>query len=305
MLPFSLHILGCGSAKPTLRHLPSAQLLNIRDKYYMIDCGEGVQTTMQRMGLSMLKVGHIFISHNHGDHVFGLPGLISTMALLGRTAQLHIHGPKELEPFLLSILNIYCEGMEYEVLFHPIRPHEHYLHFEDRSVEVWTLPLRHRLPCSGFLFREKPTLPHIRREMIEAFDIPVSQINNIKAGASWATPDGTILPHERLTTPPPPPRSYAYCSDTSFFPSVASLIRGANLLYHEATFPSEMQRYADSTMHSTSTQAASIAHMAQVEQLIIGHFSARIKDETILLNEAKAIFPNTHLAREEMKVDIG
>lgn len=304
MEPISLHILGCGSAKPTLRHLPSAQILEMRGKYYMIDCGEGVQTTMQKMGLGMLKIGHIFISHNHGDHIFGLPGLISTMALLGRTAQLHIHGPEEMREFLDMVLKVYCEGMDYEVLFHPIRTREHYLIYEDRSTEVWSLPLDHRVPCSGFLFREKQPLPHIRREMLEAFDIPISQINNIKAGASWTTEDGTVIPHERLTTPAHPARSYAYCSDTRYMPEMAEMVSGVNLLYHEATFPHEMLAQAKKTMHSTAREAAQVALDAKVGKLVIGHYSARIKEEACLLREAKEVFTNTILAQERLKIDI-
>lgn len=304
MEPITLHILGCGSAKPTLSHLPSAQLLELRGKYYMIDCGEGLQTTMQRAGLSMLKVGHIFISHNHGDHVFGLPGLISTMALLGRTAQLHIHGPKELEEFIECIIRVYCEGIDYKVIFHPIHTREHYLIYEDRSVEVWSLPLDHRVPCAGFLFKEKQALPHIRREMIDAFNIPISQINNIKAGASWTTEDGKVIPNEQLTRPSEPARSYAYCSDTRFKPEVAKLIHGVNLLYHEATFPQDMLQQAQNTMHSTTTEAATVALKANAGKLIIGHYSARIKDENAMLKEAKKIFQDTILANEGMEVDI-
>ena len=270
----------------------------------MIDCGEGVQTTMQKMGLSMLKVGHIFISHMHGDHVFGLPGLISTMGLLGRTAQLHIHAPQEMSVFLDCILKMFCEGMEYQVLFHPIDTEQHYMIYEDRSVEVWSLPLNHRVPCTGFLFKEKQALPHIRREMIDAFDIPVSQINNIKAGASWTTEDGTVIPHERLTIAADPARSYAYCSDTRYTPRLAELIQGVDLLYHEATFPHEMLAQARKTMHSTSIEAAQMAKSANARMLLIGHYSARIKDETPLLEEAKTVFSNTILAQEGKKIHI-
>ena len=304
MEPLSLHILGCGSAKPTLRHQPSSQILELRGKYYMIDCGEGVQTTMQRLGLGMLKIGHIFISHNHGDHVFGLPGLISTMALLGRTAQLHIHAPEEVEDFLNVVLKTYCEGMDYEVLFHPVRTREHYLIYEDRSTEVWSIPLNHRVPCAGFLFREKQALPHIRREMIEAFNIPVSQINNIKAGASWQTEDGTVIPHEKLTTPATPARSYAYCSDTRYSPKVAKMVQGVNLLYHEATFPHDMLMQAQKTMHTTALEAANVAKEANAGKLVIGHYSARIKDEQSMLKEAKNVFTNVILAQEGLKIDI-
>ena len=270
----------------------------------MIDCGESVQTTMQRMKLGMLKIGHIFISHNHGDHVFGLPGLISTMALLGRTAQLHIHGPKDLQEFINITLKVYCEGMDYEVIFHPIRTHEHYIIYEDRSVEVWSIPLNHRVPCTGFLFKEKQSLPHIRRDMIEAFNIPISQINNIKAGASWTTEDGTLIPHERLTTPAEPARSYAYCSDTRYTPNIATIVKGVDLLYHEATFPQELLTQAKKTMHSTAHEAALIAQAAEAKKLIIGHYSARIKDEHLLLEEAKEVFENTILATERLKVNI-
>ena len=304
METFKVNILGCGSAKPTLRHMPTAQIVDFRSKYFMIDCGEGAQVQMQRMGLAMARIGHIFITHNHGDHVFGLPGLISTMALLGRTASLYIHGPKEVEGFLRCILSTYCEGIDFKVEFLPIDTTKHSLVYEDRGIEVWSLPLRHRIPCCGYLFKEKPRLPHIRREMIDAFNIPVSQINNIKAGASWTTPDGTLLTHERLTTPADPARSYAYCSDTCYLPQLASLIKGADLLYHEATYPEEFSLRATQTCHSTASQAATVARDAQAKRLIIGHFSARINDEEALLREAQEVFPQTLLAREGLTVDV-
>lgn len=304
MEKFCVHILGCGSAKPTLSHLPTAQIVELHGKYYMIDCGEGVQVTMQRLGLSMHKIGHIFISHNHGDHIFGLPGLIGTMGLLGRTAQLHIHGPEDIRPFLDTILTHYCNGMDYEVIFHPVCTREHNLIYSDRSVSVYSLPLEHRIACTGFLFREAQSLPHIRREMIDAYNIPVSQINNIKAGASWTTDEGKVLSHEMLTTPAAPARSYAYCSDTAYVPQLVGLIDGVNLLYHEATYGSDSVSRAKVTKHCTAAQAASIANGAHAKQLVIGHFSARIKDENSLLEEAKSIFPNTLLACEGLDIDI-
>ena len=266
----------------------------------MIDCGEGAQIQMQKMRLPMARIGHIFISHNHGDHVFGLPGLISTMALLGRTAELHIHGPQQLQEFLDNIIRIYCEGITFQIIFHPIDTRVHNIIYKDRSVTVWSIPLQHRIPCSGFLFRETPPLPHIRREMIEAFNIPFSQINNIKAGASWTTADGTIVPHERLTTPADPPRSYAYCSDTSYLPELAETLRHTTLLYHEATYPAEFESHATKYGHTTAPQAAQLALDAEVGKLCLGHFSARIKDEAAYLAEATAIFPNTVLADERL-----
>lgn len=304
METFRVNILGCGSAKPTPRHMPTAQIIDFRSKYFMIDCGEGAQVQMQRMGLTMARIGHIFITHNHGDHVFGLPGLISTMALLGRTATLYIHGPQEIEGFLRCILSTYCEGIDFRVEFLPVDPTRHALIHDDRSLEVWSLPLRHRIPCCGYLLREKPGLPHIRREMIDAFNIPVSQINNIKAGASWTTPDGTVLPHERLTIPAAPARSYAYCSDTIYLPGLASLVHGVDTLYHEATYPEEFALRARQTCHSTARQAAQVARDALVGKLIIGHFSARINDEQALLREAQEVFPQTFLAQEGATFDV-
>lgn len=303
-MEFELNILGCGSAKPTTRHQPTSQILNVRGKFFMIDCGEGVQTQMQKMGLSMMNIGHIFISHNHGDHVFGLPGLIGTMDLLGRTSELHVHGPLQVGDFIDYLLKTFYTDIGYNVIFHPVDIHQHALVYEDRSITVHSIPLQHRLPTSGYLFREKPGLPHIRREMIDAFNIPISQINNIKAGASWTTEDGTIIPHERLTTPANPPRSYAYCSDTVYLPHLKDILNGVTLLYHEATYMHERAPRAEQTRHSTALQAAMQARDAKVEQLCIGHFSASLKDENSLLREAQSVFPNTILANEGLVIRI-
>lgn len=301
---FELNILGCGSAKPTTRHQPTSQILNVRGKFFMIDCGEGVQTQMQKMGLSMMNIGHIFISHNHGDHVFGLPGLVGTMDLLGRTAELHVHGPLQVGDFINFLLKTFYTDIGYKLIFHPVDVHQHTLVYEDRSITVYSIPLQHRLPTCGYLFKEKPGLPHIRREMIDAFNIPVSQINNIKAGASWTTEDGTIIPHERLTTPANPPRSYAYCSDTVYLPHLKDILHGVTLLYHEATYMHERALRAEQTRHTTALQAATLARDAKVEKLCVGHFSASLKDENALLHEAQSVFPNTILANEGLVVSI-
>ena len=304
VLDFELNILGCGSAKPSRRHQPTSQILNVRGKYFMIDCGEGAQTQMQMMGLSMMNIGHIFVSHNHGDHVFGLPGLIGTMDLLGRTAELHIHGPQQVGELIDFLVQTYYADIKYKVLFHPVDTQRNCLIFEDRSITVHSIPLQHRIPSVGFLFREKPSLPHIRREMIDAYQIPFSQINNIKAGASWMTEDGTVIPHERLTTPATPPRSYAYCSDTIYLPQIKDIIQGVTLLYHEATYLHERALRAEQTRHTTALQAATLARDAEVERLCVGHFSAAIKDEAALLHEAQSIFPNTILANEGLTISI-
>jgi ribonuclease Z len=226
------------------------------------------------------------------------------MALLGRTAELHIHGPQQLQEFLDSIIRIYCEGITFQIIFHPIDTRVHNIIYKDRSVTVWSIPLQHRIPCSGFLFRETPPLPHIRREMIEAFNIPFSQINNIKAGADWTTEDGTLIPNDRLVTPADKARSYAYCSDTVYLPKLTEILQDVTLLYHEATYPEELLKRAQETLHSTASQAAAIARESHVGKLYIGHFSARVSDEETLLAEATAIFPQTKLAFEGLNIKL-
>ena len=212
--------------------------------------------------------------------------------------------PQEVKPFLDCALQIFCPNLEFEVVFHTVDTKHHLLVHEDRSMEVWSLPLHHRVPCCGYLFREKTGLPHIRREMIDMYEIPVSQINNIKAGMDWTKPDGTVVPNNRLVTSPSPTRSFAYCSDTMPLPSLVPLIRGVDLLFHEATFDHANEFRARQTFHSTTIEAAQIAREAQVHRLCIGHYSARMKDEAKMLAEAQSIFPNTILANEGLHISI-
>lgn len=239
MEPFKVHILGCGSALPTLRHNPSSQVVEIREKQFMIDCGEGTQTQMRRSRVGFNKVMAIFISHIHGDHCFGLIGMLSSFGLLGRTMPLSIYGPKELGPILDTLLTTFCNDFDYEIKFHAVDTTRQEVVYEDRSLTVETIPLKHRLPCAGYLFREKPTLPHIRRDMIDFYRIPISQINNIKNGASWTDEEGNVIPNSRLTRPADPPRSYAYCSDTCYLPGLADRLKGVTCLYHESTYADE------------------------------------------------------------------
>ena len=230
MEPFKIHILGCGSALPTLRHFSSMQVVVCRGKLFMIDCGEGAQLQIRRSGLSFERLGHIFISHIHGDHCFGLIGLISTFGLLGRTATLNVHAPAELQPMLQAQLDLFFNyDIGYKVEFHPVDTTQQQVIYEDRSLTVESIPLEHRMPCCGFLFREKPTLPHIRRDMIDMYEIPISQINNIKSGLGYTLPDGTYIEHERLVTEADKPRSYAYCSDTRYMPRLHEMISGVEL----------------------------------------------------------------------------
>lgn len=305
MEKFDLHILGCGSALPTTRHFPTSQIINLRDKLYMIDCGEGTQLQFRKSRLKFSRLNHIFISHLHGDHCFGLPGLISTLNLLGRTAELHIHSPQGLEAQMAPILSFFNREMTYQVIFHEFNTHTPTLAYEDRSLTVTTIPLRHRIPCCGFLFAEKPGLNHIIRDMVDFYQVPIYELNRIKNGSDYTTPDGEIIPNARLTRPAAPPRRYAYCSDTCYKPDIVKQIRGVDILFHEATFADDAHARARETFHTTASQAAEIARAAQVKQLVIGHFSARYDDETILLNEATAIFPNTVLGRENQCFSIG
>lgn len=304
MEKFEVTILGCGSATPSLRHFPSSQVLNIREKLYMIDCGEGTQIQMRRNKLKFSHLGHIFISHIHGDHCFGLIGLISTFNLLGRTSELHIHAPEELKAILDHMLQTFCHEMTYKVVFHPIDTKEYNLIFEDRSVCVYSIPLRHRIACSGFLFKEKPTLPHIRRDMIDFYHIPLYAINDIKQGADWVTADGKIVPNNRLTKPAEKARSYAYCSDTIYIPELSQYLENIDLLYHEATFDKSLHARASETFHTTAEQAATLALNSHARQLVIGHYSSRYTTEEELLHEAKSIFPNSILAQENLKIAI-
>jgi ribonuclease Z len=259
---------------------------------------------MRRMRIRFSRLNHIFISHLHGDHCFGLPGLISTFGMLGRRGDLFIHGPKETEDYLQPILSRFCKGLPFEVRFNPIDTYRHALIMEDRSLNVYSIPLKHRLPACGFLFEEKATEAHLIREMADFYQIPVRLLQGIKQGDDYITPEGERIPHARLTRPSEPPKRYAYCSDTSFSPSIVPLIKGVDLLYHEATFSEADAARARETAHSTAAQAAEIARQAAVKKLIIGHFSSRYEDEQLLKLEADKIFPGTILAGEGLVVTV-
>lgn len=304
MEPFKVYILGCGSALPTLQHNASSQIVEIRGKMFMVDCAEGTQTQLRRSKINFQRLQAVFISHLHGDHCFGLIGMISTFGLLGRTAPLHVYAPKELGPVLDMLMKTFCNDYSFEVLFHPVDTTVKQTIYKDRSLTVETIPLQHRIPCCGYLFRERPTLPHIRRDMIDFYKIPYSQINNIKAGAYWQTADGDIVANSRLVTPPDLPRSYAYCSDTRYIPDLYKTVEGVTTLYHESTYASDREDRAKMYYHSTSQQAAMVARDAHVGKLLLGHYSARYNDESKLLDEARAIFPRTFLTNEGMTIDV-
>ena len=297
-------ILGCGSALPTMHHNNAAQVVEVEGHLYLIDCGEGTQVWLRRSKLSFSRIAAVFITHIHGDHVFGLIGLISSFNLLGRDKPLHIFAPKELEDILSTQIRMFCHDFSYEIVFHVVDTKQNAVIYEDEKVSVCSLPLSHRMPCAGFIVSEKRKLPHIRREMIDFYKIPEYKIKDIKNGNDYVTPEGETIPFTRLTTPAGPPRSYAYCSDTLYLPDLHKSLDGGHVLYHEATYANDRKEMAARYFHSTAEEAAKVAKAAQVERLYIGHYSQRYMDENILLDEAKAVFPNTFLTYENMEIKV-
>lgn len=270
----------------------------------MVDCGEGTQMQVRRSRLNFTKLYAVFISHLHGDHVLGLIGMISTFGLQGRTAPLHVYAPAAYETLFKMETEMFCSTLDYEIIFHPVDTTKHKVIYEDRSLTVETIPLVHRMPCSGFIFREKPGQRHIKPDMLQFHNIPRSQIDNLRAGADWVSPDGEVIANERLTNAPDPVRSYAYCSDTRYMPELKDMLQGVTTLYHEATYCEEMKDKAIKYLHSTAREAAMTARDANVRKLIIGHFSQRYLDERPLREEAQKIFANTVLADENHTYDV-
>lgn len=303
MTRLELNILGCGSATMTTRHQPSCQVLNVRDNLMMIDCGEGAQLAVRRSRLKLMRLNHIFISHLHGDHCFGLPGLVSTMALLKRSNSLTIHTFKDGVELFSRMLDYFCRERPFELRFNVIDTHKRIIH-EDDAVTVTTFPLLHRVPAVGFLIAEKPKLRHIIGEEVKRLGVPHYAMNTLRQGQDWVTPEGIVIPNDRLTTAADPAISYAYCSDTKFSRRVIKSVEGADWLYHEATYDDSMRIKAHKRYHSTALEAATVAREAGVRHLILGHYSKRYTDETVLLNEARAVFPATRLGNEGMVIDL-
>lgn len=270
----------------------------------MIDCGEGTQAQVRRSHINFSKLQAVFISHIHGDHVFGLMGMISTFGLQGRTAPLHVYAPEGYEALFHAEMQMFCSTIDYEVIFHPVDTSVRQVIFEDRSLTVETIPLKHRMPCAGFLFKEKQGERHINPKALEFYNVPRSQINNLRAGLDWTSPEGEVIPNDKLTTPPDPVRSYAYCSDTRYMQSLGKDLSGVTMLYHEATYGEDMKDNAVKYMHSTAREAALTAKAAGAGKLLLGHYSQRYSDERPLLNEAKQVFENTLLSNEGMTIDV-
>ncbi len=295
---FELTILGSSSAIPTSERYPTAQVLNVLERFFLIDCGEGTQIQLRRLKINFAKISHICISHLHGDHYYGLIGFISTRNLLGINNDLHIYAHSELKNLLQPQIDYLKADLQFKIIFHPLNFRKPELIFSDNRAEILSFPLKHSVPVCGFLFREKAQLPHMRKEKITEYQIPLRQIQAIKEGAGFTTESGAVIPHSELTTPAAPPRSYAFCTDTAYFEPAAEIIRGVDLLYHEATFLDEMAGWAAQTYHSTARQAAEMARNAQAKKLLIGHFSTRYKELQPFLDEAQQIFPDTELASD-------
>lgn len=301
---FELLILGTSSASPTSDRNPSAQLLNIAERHFLIDCGEATQIQVRRYKAKLQAIDHIFISHLHGDHFFGLPGLLSSMHLLGRKQSLTIYGPKELKSLIVKIIETSETRLNYSINWVFTNKDGLNLLFEDAKVEVFSFPLRHRIFCTGFLFKEKPLARKIDKYALEKLNISIADIALLRNGYDVVNGDNQIIKNKDATYDPPEPRTYAYCSDTIFDLSLSDYVKGVDLLYHESTFLEEHLERANKTFHSTAKQAAQVAKAAGVKQLILGHFSARYYDLHPFLNEAKQVFENCVLAADGKKIKI-
>ncbi len=304
MSEFKLHILGCGSATPSLRHLPSCQVVEYRGQLLMVDCGEGAQLSMRRMGLRFSRLNHIFLSHLHGDHCLGLPGLLSTLALHQTGGTVTVHTFAEGAKLFGEMVDFFCRERSYELKFNIIDPTIRQTVLDLPGLTVEAFPLRHRVPTVGFLFKEKPKLRHLRGDMVKFHGVPVSQMKAIKEGADFINSEGKTIPNDMLTTAADHSASYAYCSDTVFTPSLAETVKGVDLLYHEATYADDCAEKARARGHSTASEAARIASMAHAGQLVIGHYSKAYNSEEQHLSDARAIFPDTIAANEGLSISI-
>jgi ribonuclease Z len=298
-------ILGSSSALPTSGRYPSAHVLTAHERLFLIDCGEGTQMQLRKTKSRFSKINHIFITHLHGDHVFGLYGLLSTFSLMDRKTPLHLYAPAKYEVLLKSHLSDFDINLSFEIDFIPLSGKDPVQILDDKYLTVTAFPLQHRIPAFGFLFTEKITDRNIIKECIEKYRIPLVRIPAIKKGEDFITEDGTFIKNQNLTLPPPKPLSYAYCSDTKYFKRLASFVSGVTLLYHEATFDTTKSDLAKMTGHSTTTDAAKTALDAKAGALIIGHFSARYKDINPLVEEARTIFPETYPAIDGQTYEVG
>ncbi len=299
-----LTILGCYSATPRTLTNPTSQVLEIRNHLFLIDCGEGTQVQLRKYKIKFSRIKHIFISHLHGDHFFGLPGLISTFRLLGRETELHVHGPKGIKEAITLFLKLGDSWTNYPLIFHELESTESELIFEDDTVSVHTIPLDHRVYTNGFLFTEKPQPRKLDIDAVAQYEIDRSQYNNIKNGANGVSKNGREIDNQNLTHDPPKPKSYAFCSDTAYNEAIVPLITNVDTLYHEATFLETESHLCQKTKHATAKHAAQIAQKAEVGSLILGHYSTRYKSIDFFKEEAQTIFPDVELADDGKSFEI-
>jgi len=301
---FTLNILGCGSAVPTSFHNPSCQVVERRGSLMMIDCGEGAQVMMRRMKLKFNRLRHIFISHLHGDHVFGLPGLLSTLALNDTGGKLTVHIFERGADVLSRLIRVFCHELPYTLEWNILEPHGGQTLVESGGMRVTTFPLYHREPCVGFRFDEAPKPRHLLRDMLDFYNVPVARRQALREGADFVTPEGLVIPNSRLTTAPDHSASYAYCSDTMADDRVADSVAGVDLLYHESTYGDELSRDAIARGHSTARGAATVAARAGAGTLLLGHYSKRYRDVDSLVAEAQEVFPRVIASTEGQVIDI-
>ncbi len=291
-------ILGCYSATPRTLNNPTSQVLEINNRIFLIDCGEGTQVQLRKHKIKFNRIKHVFISHLHGDHFFGLPGLVSTFQMLGRETELHIYGPKGIKEAILLYLKLGNSYTSYPLYFHELTAKDAEIILEDERVTVQTIPLKHRVYTNGFLFTEKPKERKLDINAVLNYDIDKCYYQNIKNGKDITLEDGTVVPNTELTLDPPAPKSYAFCSDTQYKPDIVPIIEKATALYHEATFLDKHQHLCEHTKHSTAKQAAQIAKDANVSHLILGHYSTRYDGQTAFKEEASTVFNQVHLAQD-------
>ncbi len=304
-MSFNVKILGCGSALPTTYRNATAQIVTHNGRMFLIDCAEATQVLMRRHGIRFGSLNHIFISHLHGDHFFGLFGLLSSLGLMGRHGTVWIHSPSRLQNMLESEFSpIDIKELGFEVKFAPLDPEGFALTYDDKNLEVYSFPLRHRVATWGFVFREKPALRNIIKECIEQYGLSIAEIVAIKNGSDLRLQDGTVVPNRELTIDPPKIKSYAFVTDTTKLRSVISAVKGVDVLYHEATYDNSFAERALQTYHCTAGQAAEVARDAGVGKLVIGHFSGRYNSVGLLEKQAREVFPNSIAAWDGMEFEV-
>ena len=304
-MSFSVTILGNSSAKPTPKAHPSAQVVNLNEQYYLVDAGEGVQQQLVRRGINPLRLRAVFISHLHGDLCFGLFPLIATLGLEGKRTPLDIYAPAPMGEILEYHRKYFWDDLPYEVKWHEVRTTEHYIVMENSTLEVWAVPLRHRIPTAGYLFKEKEPGLNVDKFKIERYGLSIAQIVAAKRGEDITLESGEVIANSTLTYKPYDARSYAYLSDTTNSAKAAERVHGVDLLYHETTYSAMEDKWAKGRGHATTHQAARVAELAEAKRLIIGHFSSRYKNLEELVEECRTIFPNTDIAAEGETFYIG